>query len=74
MKIKFFKSVLFLVSLLVLQQGITLSTSQFDQMRLQAEVVQKNDIDPAALFYTDSKLALQAEKNVRRSKKVLDEK
>ena len=74
MKIKFFKSVLFLVSLLVLQQGIALSNSQFDQMRKQAEVVKKNDIDPSALFYTESKLALQAEKNVRRSKKVLDEK
>jgi len=64
MKIKLIKSVLFLVSLLMLQQGIAYS-NRFDTLSQHTAIVEENDIDPAALFYMESKMALDAEKRVR---------
>jgi hypothetical protein len=64
MKVKIIKSVLFLVSLLMLQQGIAYS-NRFDTLSQHSAVIKENDIDPAALFYMESKMALDAEKRVR---------
>lgn len=66
MKTKFGKSVLFILALLMLQQGIAFSGNYFDQWQKQSDVIQIYDIDPSALFYMESKLALNAEKQMRK--------
>ena len=65
MKAKLGKCVFFILGLIVLQQGIALGNAHFDLLGRQAGVIERNNIDPAALFYTDSPLALAAEKRVR---------
>ena len=65
MKGKAAKLVLFLVGLVVLQQGIALGTQRFPALGRQSAVIADNNIDPSALFYTESPLALAAEKRVR---------
>ncbi len=66
MKEKILKSVLFLVALVFLQQGIALG-SNYGQMKKQVGLIKENNIDPSALFYMESTLALRAEKKVRKS-------
>jgi hypothetical protein len=66
MKERILKTVLFIMGLIVLQQGIAFSSNQFIQLNEQTAIIESNDIDPSAIFYTDSKLALAAEKSVRR--------
>lgn len=65
MKTRLYKCVLFLAALVVLQQGIALGSSRFAQLDAQTRLIEENNIDPAAIFYTDSPKALQAEKRVR---------
>jgi hypothetical protein len=64
-KSKVVKLVLFLLGLVVLQQGIALGTQRFPALDRQLAVIAEKDIDPSALFYTESPLALAAEKNLR---------
>ena len=51
---------LFLCTLVLLRQGIVMATEQVPAIGRQVDVVQQQDIDPAALFYTDSRVALKA--------------
>lgn len=65
MKTKLAKITLFILGLVILQQGIAWGSS-FGQLRQQTIIINERDIDPAALFYTESVIALSAEKQVRR--------
>jgi len=65
MKRKLLNLFLILTSVVVLQQGIAFSHSRFSMLGDYSRVVKNNDIDPSALFYMESKLALSAEKSVR---------
>jgi hypothetical protein len=65
MKAKLGKCMLFLLGLVALQQGIAFGNGHVDRLGRQAAVIEANDIDPAAIFYTESPLALAAEKRVR---------
>lgn len=56
----------FLVGLVLLQQGIERGIMGNEGLSAHYQVVADHDIDPAALFYTESRLALAAEKEVRR--------
>ncbi|MEZ5490385.1 MAG: hypothetical protein R3F50_08710 [Gammaproteobacteria bacterium] len=51
---------LFVITLVLLRQGIIVATGQLPVLERQIQVMQEQDIDPAALFYTDSRVALQA--------------
>ncbi len=51
---------LFAAVLVLLRQGILVATSGVPVLREQVEIMQRRDIDPAALFFTDSPVALQA--------------
>ena len=51
---------LFVCALVLLRQGIVVATEQVPAISRQVEVMQQQDIDPAALFYTDSRVALRA--------------
>ena len=60
---------LFLIILVLLQQGIARATIKVDVFRAQSDLIAEKNIDPSArptLFYTESDLALNAEKEVRR--------
>jgi len=65
MKAKAAKLVLSLAGLVILQQGIAFGHNNSALMGRQAALIEQEDIDPAALFYTESPLALKAEKTVR---------
>lgn len=65
MKSKCRKMLLFLISLLGLQQAIALGNAHVDALHRQSNMVLRQDIDPSALFYMESPLALNAEKVVR---------
>lgn len=58
-----------ITALLLLRQGIAWVDGHLDIRRQQAGIIRARDIDPAALFYTESALALAAEKEVRASLK-----
>ena len=51
---------LFLCTLVLLRQGIVIATEQVPAIGRQVDVMQQQDIDPSALFYTDSRVALRA--------------
>ena len=57
---------LFLIVLVLLQQGIARATIKVDVFHAQSDLITEKNIDPSALFYTESDLALSAEKEVRR--------
>ena len=57
---------LFLIGLVLLQQGIARATIKVDVLHAQSDLIAEKNIDPTALFYTESDLALRAEKEVRR--------
>ncbi len=57
-------SALFLAAILLLQTLLHLSTQLVPQLQQQTSIIESRGIDPAALFYTESSLALQAEKQV----------
>ena len=65
MKRKLLNLFLILASVVLLQQGIAFSHSRFSMLGDYSRVVENNDIDPSALFYMESTLALAAEKGVR---------
>jgi len=54
---------LFVFSLVLLRQGILLMSERIPALQQQTRVIQQRDIEPAALFYTDSAVALQAIRN-----------
>jgi len=55
----------FLAGIILLQQGISFSNLRVSFMGKHSRVVVEKDIDPSALFYMESDLALAAEKNIR---------
>ncbi len=57
---------LFVLFLVLLRQGIVALTQEFQVLERQINIMQQQEIDPAALFYTDSRVALQAIRNVDR--------
>lgn len=65
MKVKLGKIVLFLAGLFVLQQGIAFGSSRFGQLNAQVQLIENHDIDPSAMFYMESDLALKAQRQVR---------
>ena len=65
MKRKLLNLFLILASAVLLQQGIAFSHLRFLMLGDYSRVVKNNDIDPSALFYMESTLALAAEKSVR---------
>jgi len=65
--IKTAKVLLFLAALILLQQVIALGHRYSPQWHDQATLISEQDIDPSALFYMESKLALAAEKQVRQT-------
>lgn len=64
---KLLATVLFISAIIGLQLLLNLASRQFPQLQHQTELNARYDIDPAALFYTESVLALSAEKTVRAS-------
>lgn len=58
---------LVLAALLGLQQGIRWLNGNVGIRQQQAIIIKAQDIDPAALFYTESALALSAARTVRSS-------
>jgi hypothetical protein len=56
---------LFLAALLGLRTGIQYLDANLTLRGQQSQLIRQQDIDPAALFYTQSTLALRAEKTVR---------
>lgn len=65
MKAKMAKLALFLLCMVALQQGIAFGNDHFTALEKQSAIISGKDIDPSALFYTESRLALAAEKSVR---------
>lgn len=65
MKTKFVKVCVFLLALVILQQGLSLTANHSRQWSEQVAIIEQQDIDPAAIFYIESDLALAAEKKVR---------
>ncbi len=61
----FLKLSIFLTALVILQLGIVQMSRQVDAIRAQTALIIEKNIDPSALFYTESDLALNAEKEVR---------
>jgi len=55
---------MFVAALVLLRQGIVVATEQVPVIGRQVDVMQQQDIDPSALFYTDSPVALQAIRRV----------
>lgn len=58
-------SAIFLAGILALQLFLHFGVRHLPQLQQQTAIIESRDIDPAALFYTESRLALQAEKQVR---------
>jgi hypothetical protein len=65
MKVKVTGLLLFLAGLIVLQQVIAFGNQRIEVLEMQSAVIKDRDIDPSALFYTESRLALAAEKQMR---------
>ena len=61
----FLKLSIFLTALMILQLGIVQMNRQVDAIHAQTALITEKNIDPSALFYTESDLALNAEKEVR---------
>jgi len=60
-----FMTLLFFAGILALQTLLRFSVEHLLQLQQQAAIIESRDIDPSALFYTESRLALQAEKQMR---------
>ncbi len=58
-------TLLFFAGIVVLQALLRFSVENLPQLQQQTAIIESRDIDPSALFYTESRLALQAEKQVR---------
>jgi len=67
MTLKFIKLGLFLLALTALQQLIAVANHQVGQLHEQSLVISNNNLDPSALFYMESDMALVAEKSVRKA-------
>ncbi len=65
MKIDALKTLGFIALLIMLQQLIAYGNNNISHLQEQSSLIEINDIDPSALFYIESKLALSAEKTVR---------
>jgi hypothetical protein len=62
---KIFNILFFVTALVLLQQAIVQGNNNVDVFKAQTTLITEKNIDPAALFYTESELALKAEKEVR---------
>lgn len=58
--------VLFIAGVALLRQGIALIDAHSSVRRAQAAAVEQHGIDPRALFYAESRVALAAEKDFRK--------
>ena len=61
---KAFQTLMFCLGLLLLQQAIALGTDRSESLDRQVTMIEANNIDPAAMFYTECDLLLDAEKKV----------
>jgi len=61
------KTLGFIAALIMLQQLIAYGNNNFHHLQAQSSIIKANYIDPSALFYMEIKLALSAEKTVRKS-------
>ena len=61
----FLRLSIFLTALMILRMGIVQMNRQVDAIHAQTTLMAEKNIDPSALFYTESDLALNAEKEVR---------
>ncbi len=66
MKIDALKTLGFIAALIMLQQLIAFGNNNFPHLQEQSSIIESNDIDPSALFYMESRLALSGEKTVRK--------
>lgn len=57
---------LILVGLVALRQAIVIGINEVDQLRRHVGRVEELEIDPTTLYYTESKVVLDAEKEVTR--------
>lgn len=67
MRGKIVNTSLFLLAIAGLQFGLATLSARVPQIGKQAELIESEHIDPSALFYTESKLALAAQRKVRAS-------
>ena len=56
---------LFILLLILLQQGIALNTQSVAGLSEFTQTVRQQDIDPSVMFYMESEIALKAEKDIR---------
>ena len=70
MRRRLLATLLLLAGIGVLQQALAWGVAGNDQLARQRLLIEQRDIDPAALFYTESPLALAAEKRVTRMVRV----
>ena len=55
-----------MAGLILLRQAIAFSNNHSPLINKQTQIIENQNIDPSALFYMESKLALDAEKTVRK--------
>ena len=66
MRYKLYKCMIVVAGLILLQQAIAFGSDHSTQINKQTQLIKNREIDPSALFYMESKLALDAEKTVRK--------
>lgn len=64
-KIRFI--VLFVLSMVALQQMLAVVNKSVPTVKAQINLIKTENIDPSVMFYTESKQVLKAEKEVRKS-------
>ena len=52
------------LGIVLLRQAIVIATGELPVLERHVEIMQEQDIEPAALFYTDSRVALRAIQHV----------
>ncbi|GEM_PF-987848 len=60
----------FLTALIFLQQSIAFFINNVDHLAGQSNIINQKDIDPSALFYMESDLALKAEKQMHQAMEI----
>ena len=50
----------FLIALVLLRQGLVIAIERVPALERQVRTTQQQNIDPSALFYTESRVALRA--------------
>jgi len=60
----------FLTALIFLQQSIAFFINNVDHLAGQSNIINQKDIDPSALYYMESDLALKAEKQMHQAMEI----